>query len=461
MNKGNDVPIDFTDPIFTSANRELLSPKFSEDALATRFTDRYVSNLRYVAAWRRWMHHDGARWAEDSTLKVWDRIRAICREAAEESLVIEQKPALAKHLTSGHTVSAIEFLARCDSRTAATIDQWDADPMALNTFNGVTCDLHTGITRAHQPEDYATKSTRVTPAKGDCPLWRKFLERITAGDGELQGYLQRAAGYCLTGITSEQVLFFAYGKGANGKSTFSSTLLGICGDYAQTAQMETFTENKHERHSTELAALRGARLVVASETEVGKRWAESRIKALTGGDPVRAHFMRCDDFEFVPQFKLWVQGNHRPGLRSVDEAIRRRLHLIPFTVTIPPHERDPKLSDKLRAEWPQILAWALEGCVLWQREGLNPPAAVRDATDEYLNSEDALASWMDECVIQSPQAGTTKTSLLYQNFKLWAERTGEYCGSQKRFSQDLKDRGFVIRESHGKVIDGIALRDDG
>jgi putative DNA primase/helicase len=182
---------------------------------------------------------------------------------------------------------------------------------------------------------------------------------------------------------------------------------------------------------------------------------------LTGGDPVRAHFMRCDDFEFVPQFKLWVQGNHRPGLRSVDEAIRRRLHLIPFTVTIPPHERDPKLSDKLRAEWPQILAWALEGCVLWQREGLNPPAAVRDATDEYLNSEDALASWMDECVIQSPQAGTTKTSLLYQNFKLWAERTGEYCGSQKRFSQDLKDRGFVIRESHGKVIDGIALRDDG
>ena len=188
--------------------------------------------------------------------------------------------------------------------------------------------------------------------------------------------------------------------------------------------------------------------------------AESRIKSLTGGDPIRARFMHCDEFQFNPQFKLMIQGNHKPGLRSVDEAMRRRIHLVPFTVTIPADERDPKLPEKLRDEWPQILQWAINGCIAWQSEGLNPPAAVRAATDEYFATEDAVRTWMDERVIVSPQAGTTKTSALYQDYKAWAERTGEFCGSQKRFSQDLKDRGFAIRIFNGSVVDGISLRSE-
>jgi putative DNA primase/helicase len=155
-----------------------------------------------------------------------------------------------------------------------------------------------------------------------------------------------------------------------------------------------------------------------------------------------------------------LAGNHKPALRSVDEAIRRRVHLVPFTVTIPPEERDLKLGEKLRAEWPQILQWAINGCLAWQREGLNQPAAVRNATEEYFATEDAILAWMDERCIVSAQAGTAKTSALYADFKCWAERTGEFCGSQKRFSQGLQDHGFVIRESHGKVVDGIVLRSE-
>ena len=318
--------------------------------------------------------------------------------------------------------------------------------------------MQDGTIRAHQVDFYFTKSTSVSPQPDGAPLWASFLNKITAADGDLQSYLQRVAGYCLTGATSEHVLFFLYGRGANGKTTFTNTLLGIWGDYGQVAAMETFTENRNDRHPTELAALRGARLVVASEIEAGKHLAESRIKALSGGEPIRARFMHADEFEYVPNFKLIIQGNHKPALRSVDEAIRRRLHLVPFTVTIPRGERDLKLSQKLRAEWPQILYWAVQGCLMWQREGLNPPAAVRDATDKYFSAEDAILSWLDERTIVSPQAGTTRSSVLYQDYKAWAEQTGEFCGSQKRFSQDLMDRGFEIRDSHGRVVDGIALR---
>ena len=183
---------------------------------------------------------------------------------------------------------------------------------------------------------------------------------MTDGDHELVAFLQRVAGYALTGSTSAHALFFLYGTGANGKSVFVNTVAGILGDYHRTAPIETFTASSHERHPTDLAGLRGARLVTAVETEEGRRWAESRIKALTGGDKIAARFMRQDFFEFTPQFKLLIAGNHKPGLRSVDEAIRRRFNLIPFAVTIPDEERDENLTDNLKAEWPGILAWMIE-----------------------------------------------------------------------------------------------------
>ena len=226
---------------------------------------------------------------------------------------------LAPIIGSAKTVAAVERLASADRRIAATVDQWDTDSSLLNTPGG-TIDLRTGDMRPHAPGDYITKITAAAPG-GECPTWLEFLNRITGGDVELQAFLQRMAGYSLTGDTSEHALFFGYGTGANGKSVFVETLAGLLGDYHRMAPIETFTATIGDQHPTNLAGLRGARLVTAVETEEGRRWAESRIKQLTGGDKVAARFMRQDFFEFTPQFKLIIVGNHKPGLRSVDEAI--------------------------------------------------------------------------------------------------------------------------------------------
>jgi putative DNA primase/helicase len=321
--------------------------------------------------------------------------------------------------------------------------------------------LRTGAVRAPRPEDYATKCTGAEPG-GDCPLWRKFLAEITNGDDELQSYLQRMAGYCLTGLTTEHVLFFCYGTGANGKSVFINTLAGVWGDYAVTAPMETFVASHNDHHPTDLAGLRGARLVLAQETEQGRRWAESKIKALTGGDPISTRFMRQDFFTYTPQFKLLIAGNHKPGLRGVDEAIRRRLHLIPFNVTIPEARRDPKLFETLKGEWGGILRWAINGCIEWQRTGLASPAAVRAATEAYLAAEDAIANWLDECCDKSSVAQTELRDL-YTSWAKWCERAGEYSGSQKTFSQALQDRGYqkaLIGHANRAGIRGLAIRQE-
>jgi putative DNA primase/helicase len=189
------------------------------------------------------------------------------------------------------------------------------------------------------------------------------------------------------------VLVFLFGTGANGKSVFVSTVMGILGDYAIVAPMETFVASKYDRHPTEIAKLMGARLVVAQETQKGRRWDESKIKMLTGGDKLTGRFMRGDFFDFKPTHKLLISGNHKPSLRNVDEAIRRRLLLVPFVVQIPAAERDPRLVDKLKAEWPAILRWMIDGCLEWRRDGLRVPAVVRTATDEYLADNDTLAQW--------------------------------------------------------------------
>ena len=277
----------------------------------------------------------------------------------------------------------------------------------------------------------------------------------------MQSYLQRVAGYCLTGHTIEHAMFFLYGTGANGKSVFVNTFAGVMGDYAITAPMEAFVESRGERHPTELAMLRGARLVIATETEEGRRWNESRIKALTGGDPIAARFMRGDFFEFRPQFKLMIVGNHRPRLRNVDEAIRRRLHLIPFAVTIPAGEQDKTLQKQLEAEWPGILQWAVEGCLEWRRVGLAPPDAVRAATDDYISGEDGFGLWLDECTEVASDWAFERTADLFANWKSWADRTGEFAGTMRRFAQNMQARGFSPKRQAGtgrKGFEGIELR---
>jgi putative DNA primase/helicase len=439
-----------------AAGADLLPPASSEEALAQRFSRRYADELRYVAAKCRWMCWDGARWREDRTLVVFDRVRGICRAASSEWG--EKNPRDGVRLASKSTVAAVERLAQADRRHAATADQWDANRWLLNTPTG-TVDLRTGDSRLHNREHYITKITAAS-AGGICPIWRRFVDRVTDGDLELQSFLQRMIGYSLTGSIQEHAVFFLYGTGANGKSVFLSTIREALGEYAKTASPSSFTASRTEQHPTDLAGLQGARLVIASETENGTRWAESKIKSLTGGDKISARFMRGDFFEYSPEFKLIFAGNHKPGLSSVDEAMRRRLHLVPFTVTIPENERDPELAAKLREEFPGILAWAIQGCLDWQRLGLNPPARVREATADYMYAEDAIGRWLEECCIQEPGVWTGAT-MLFTSWQCWASDQGEYVGSMKRFTQELEARGYRRnRTRQGRGFTGLVLQTD-
>lgn len=426
-------------------------PAFSDEALALLFAERHALDLRFVAAWGKWLSWTGSHWRFDDTLHAFDLSRQICREVAAGC----NKPKTASAIASAKTVAAVERLARADRRLAATVDQWDADPWALNTPDGVV-DLRTGRRRRHDPGDHMTKIAAVGPG-GDCPRFLAFLDRITGRDAELQAYLRRAIGYALTGDTREHALFFMHGKGANGKSVLLSTVSGIVGAYQRTAPIETFTASNTDRHPTDLAGLRGARLVTATETEEGRRWADSKIKQLTGGDTVSARFMRQDYFDYKPAFKLFIAGNHKPSLRSVDEAIRRRFHLIPFAVTIPAEERDGELTEKLKAEWPGILAWLIEGCLEWQTEGLRPPTAVIDATAAYLESEDAVAAWIaDRC--ERDASKWEASAALFASWTAWAEGAGENAGSQRRFAQTLESRGFQPQPMrHGRGFLGLRI----
>jgi len=272
----------------------------TEDALALSFTRRYHNDWRYVAGWGKWLVWDGLRWRAEDTLAASDLIRHVCRHASLNA----SNPRVAAKLAASSTIGGVERLARADRRHAATTDEWDADPWLLNTPGGVV-DLRSGRLRAHDRCDRMTKITTATP-RGECPIWRQFIHEVTGGDVEMQTYLQRMVGYALTGSTREHALFFLYGTGANGKSVFVNTLADILGDYATNAPMDTFMETRTDRHPTDMAGLRGARFVAAIETEQGRRWAESKVKNLTGGDKIAARFMRQDFFELARLGNLWV-----------------------------------------------------------------------------------------------------------------------------------------------------------
>jgi P4 family phage/plasmid primase-like protien len=430
------------------ADEEQESPADSDDFLARRFAEAFEGQLRYVADLGAWFEWTGTHWREERTLRALDLARRICRAHAGERG--------RRELASAARVHAVVDLARSDRRLAGRADEWDTDPWLLNTPEGVV-DLRTGQVGRHRAGQFMTKITNASPSAG-APMWLQYLARVTDGDKELQAYLQRIAGYCLTGSTREHALFFLYGPGANGKSIFINTLLEALGSYATVADPAAFLTSKWDRHPAEIAVLQGARLVTAQENEAGRPWAESRIKTLTAGDPITARRMRQDPYTFTPVAKLCFAGNSRPTILSVDEAMRRRVNLIPFTQIIPPDERDQHLADKLKGELGGILSWALEGCLAWQRVGLNPPAVVTDATANYLAGQDTLGAWIEARCILEPLAWSPVAKL----FESWVSYTGtvsEQPGSMKAFSQRLADRGFIRkhRESGSSFL-GINLR---
>ena len=432
-------------------------PPYSDDDLAQRFSERHAGDLRFVHRWGQWLAWDGQRWRRDDTLYAFDCARAVARDAAAEAIT-DMRSKSPTGIASAKTVAAIDRLARADRRHASVPGEWDADPWLLNTPGG-TVDLTTGRLRPHCRDDRMTKITAVAPG-GDCPRWSAFLERVFDGDHEHIAFMRRIVGYGLTGSIREHALFFFYGTGANGKGVFLNTMRGILGEYAAVAPMDTFTASWTDRHPTDLAMLRGARTVIAQETEAGHRWAEAKIKALTGGDPISARFMRQDFFTYLPQFTLLIAGNHKPSLQTVDEAIRRRFYLIPFSVTIPPEERDEQLLDILKAEWPGILAWAIAGCVDWQRDGLAPPVAVRKATAGYLTDEDAVGRFLAEWYEPDPDGLIEIRGTLFDAWCVWCKKTKECAGTAKAFSAHLAGR-YARREhpsTRRMCLVGLQLR---
>ncbi|WKB55994.1 phage/plasmid primase, P4 family [Eleftheria terrae] len=428
----------------------------TEDGLALAFTARNGEDWRYCAVWGKWYGWAGGRWNEDRVLHIHHLLRCLTRHAAQRTDSARTKA----RLSSSSTVAAVERLSRSDPDLATLPEKFDADPWLLNTPTGVI-DLRTGAKTPHRREKLMTKMATASP-RGQSPLWQSFLVDITGGQADLAAYLQRMVGYCLTGVTREHALFFLYGTGANGNSVFLNVVSTILGDYARHAPMETFMDSAGERHPTELASLRGARVVTATETEQGRRWNESRIKALTGGDPISARFMRQDFFEYTPQFKLLIAGNHKPSIRNVDEAMRRRLHLIPFTVTIPPERRDRSLTERLLQQRDGILAWGLQGSSLWQAQGLQPPICVMEATREYFNNEDAVQEFEEEDLERDPQA-QVPIAKVYARWKSFADRNGYYVGSTRWLTEQLAMRGFQrVKMSGGtRGLRGLRLRVDG
>ena len=430
-------------------------PEFSDDAAALAFSARHARELLFAPEWGRWLRWDGARWAHDTTLAVFDLARAVCREMAAAAAGEAPKGAQwgAARLASAQKVAAVEKLARSDRRHARAAGLFDAAPWLLNTPAGVI-DLRTGAARPHRPGDLFTKVTGAAPA-GECPRWLAFLDEIARGDAETLAYLRRWAGYMLTGSIREHAFLFLHGPGGNGKSVLVNTLVEAMGDYAAVADMSLFTVQRSDQHPTGLAALRGARLVVASETEAGAALAEAKLKALTGGDRIAARFMRGDFFEYSPVFKLAMVGNHQPVLRNPDDAMRRRLHLLPLTFK--PPSPDPELPERLRAELPGILQWAITGCAEWLRHGLGAPAVVRVATADYFADQDMLVQWLAERC-EADARGKAPSAALFRDWSHWAEARGEAPGTQKVFSAALERRYAKDRRSEGVMFLGMRLK---
>lgn len=427
-----------------------------------RLAARHGQDIRHSYTLRKWLLWDGTRWIFDDlgsiTRLAKDTARSIYSEAAQQG-DDTRRVATAKHATASESLprlTAMIELAKSEPGIPIHPDELDRDQMLLGVRNG-TMNLCTGALRESRREDLITKQAMIhyDPA-AKCPQWMGFLNRIMAGDTEMMGFLQRSIGYSLTGSANEQCLFLLYGTGANGKSTFLNVLGELMGDYAANTPAESLMVQHNAGVRNDLARLRGVRFVTAIETEDGQRLAESLVKSLTGGDTISARFLYGEFFDYKPQFKLFLAANHKPIIKGDDFALWRRVRLVPFEVTVPEEEQDRDLPEKLRAELPGILNWAIEGCLEWQRAGLRPPAKVLAATEAYRTDMDVMQQFFDERCTITP-AATVGATELYTAYKIWAEDNTGWCLSQTKFSRKLRDRGFAKEKTPWIRYRGIGL----
>jgi len=441
----------------------------TEAANAKRLIDQHGRDAHWCDPWSKWLVWDGKRWAVDDQRRICTLAKLVAadlwREAGDLSAKAEDDNeirAMLSFVKSSNGATGIRNmidLARSEPGIPILATALDTDHWLLNVANG-TLDLRTTKLRPHERGDFITKLSPVSyDIDAECPTWRQFLQRILP-DETLRNYVRRLAGYCLTGAIREHVLPICWGTGANGKSTLLDVLLELLGDYAAKAPSDLLLAQRDDTHPTALADLHGKRLVTCVETGDGRRLAETLVKEMTGGDRITARRMREDYWTFTATHKLILATNHKPTVRGTDYAVWRRLKLIPFAVTIPEAEQDRSLKDKLLAELPGILNWALLGCVDWQANGLGEPDVIRNATESYRDEMDVVGAFIAECCLLGRQHEATATSL-FQAYRDWCERNGEYPTNQRRFGMQLTERGIEAKRGTGgrTIRVGVGLRE--
>ena len=434
---------------------------------AKSLVDNYGSNIRFAHQYDKWMYWDGHRWCVDDDGHIYRLAKQNALSRYDQVSEIEdydRRREMTKYATRSESRQAIEstiHLAKSELGIPLRIEDLDTDPYLLGVTNGVI-NLRTGGLRENSKAEFITKQAPVVYSpEAKCPLWMSFLNQAMNNDQEMINYLQIIIGYSLTGDTREQKLFFLYGYGANGKSVFVNTIQEMLGDYAKQTPVSTLMTRARGSVNNDVARLKSARFVATTETEEGSKFNESELNLLTGQDVITARFFRQEFFEFRPEFKIWVSGNHKP-VPGDGHGIWRRLALIPFEVIVKDEDQDKELQNKLKQEFSGILNWAIEGCLKWQEEGLKEPKKIVDAIAEYKSEMDRVNSWMEDCCIVSPSKHcSTKASELYKSYKNWSDNNGEWNMSQRILGTKLAERGFQKkRESRGWVYRGIKLNED-
>jgi putative DNA primase/helicase len=444
---------------------ELVPPEYSEATLTRKLIKHLDGKFRYAVDEDRGYLWDGSLWTPDSDKQIRLKSEAqrvaepIAADCALRGDLGAKAIGIADRIASVRTWSNMAAGACLDQGVWCSRGEFDADPWVLNTPAGAY-DLRTGEPIADVKSQLCTKRTRVAP-EGECPRWLQFLDECTAKDPELIDYLHRVAGYVLTGSIREQKFFFAYGSGGNGKGTYINTLAAAMGTYASGGEAKSFMSSaRGGSHSEEVARMAGSRLVTVPELQSGERWNEALVKALTGGDRVTARAIYGKQFEYDPTFKLFFHGNHKPHLRDVDPAIRRRLYLIPFEVELEEERQDKGLQGYLiERELGGVLRWAMGGTQAWIDRGLTPPERVRAATDKYLSEEDRINTFIVERLELGPNYREGKREI-YAAFREWCQDNGEhYIDNQKTFTQRMRDRGMVEgRDGSGRYWVGVRRR---
>jgi len=461
-------------PRAARAEAPVINRPFTDTGNAERLVDRHGHEIRYCHPWKKWHTWRDIQWQTDDigdvSARIKDTLRAARQSAMNRLRSIPTPPADApkdhpdrlaraeiqdelKFLSSSESSrarSSMEALARSEDGVPVLIDAMNRDPWLLNVLNG-TIDLRTGELRDHDPSDLITRCAPVVfNPEARCPMWRRVLDRCIP-DTAVSQFLQRAVGYALTGVIAQHGFFFLYGRGANGKSTILNTIMKLLGEYSRTVPVEMFIEAQGDRHPTEIADLHGVRFAVTSEAPLGKSFDESKLKKLTGGDRLEGRRMREDFWQFDPSHKLFISGNHRPRIKGQDDGIWRRVYLIPFDVQIPASEQNPDLTSLLADELPGILNWAIAGCMAWRACGLDAPDSVKAASEDYRQSQDALADFFDSCCEIAPTGSDPK--LYRQNWPEFFRAYNAFCERNKEkplgkiiLLEHMADRGFPKRK---------------